>query len=196
MKTAFESFAPEMEIPARDFLKKRKLAKYFNREISACVVTIARLLENEEIAAETPFYFGKGIVEYEDFGLSSVVETCTGENGRFSQKNFVEKGMSSLSPLTQFKVLYNMPLSFIAIDRGLTGDNSVIYASGKGLLLQALHSTFQGPILLGASKVHENAVVEAGFALCHKEEIDLNLMDGEECEAIEIFRRWHHGNQL
>ncbi|OGK12405.1 MAG: hypothetical protein A2W80_09695 [Candidatus Riflebacteria bacterium GWC2_50_8] len=196
MKTVFERYGPEEDIPARECLNKRKLAKYFNREISACVVAVARLLENEEVPTQTPFYFGKGTVEFEDFGLSLVIEACTDESGRFSQQNFVERGMSSLSPLTQFKVLYNMPLSFISIDRGLTGDNSIIYGSAAGLLLQAKHCTYPGRILLGASKVHADAVVEAGFALCSRDEIDIEAFSQRNCEAIEIFRLWHCGNIL
>ena len=196
MKTVFECYAPEDEIPARECLNKRKLAKYFNREISACVVAVSRLLENEEVPPQTPFYFGKGTVEFEDFGLASVIEACTDESSSFSQQNFVERGMSSLSPLTQFKVLYNMPLSFISIDRGLTGDNSIIYGSAAGLLLQAKHCAYPGQILLGASKVHADAVVEVGFALCRRDEIDTEAFAQRNCEAIEIFRLWHHGNTL
>jgi hypothetical protein len=194
MKTVFERYGSDDEIPARDCLNKRKLAKYFNREISACVVVVSHLLADEEIPAQTPFYFGKGTVEYEDFGLSSVVESCVDESGRFSQQNFVERGMSSLSPLTQFKVLYNMPLSFIAIDRGLVGDNSIIYGSAAGLLLQAKHCDFPGRMLLGASKVHADAVIEVGFALCERREITTETFMRQDCEAIELFRLWHSGS--
>jgi hypothetical protein len=194
MKIVFERYEPGEEIPARECLNKRKLAKYFNREISACVVAVSHLLEYEEIPPQTPFYFGKGTVEFEDFGLSSVVEACTDETGRFSQQNFVERGMSSLSPLTQFKVLYNMPLSFISIDRGLIGDNSIIYGSAAGLMLLAKHCAYPGKMLLGASKVHDDAVVEVGFALCTRDEIDTEAFVQKNCEAIEIFRLWHYGS--
>ena len=67
MKIIFNSYKIGEEIPVKKYLKKRKLIKYFNREISSAIVCLANLLDAETIAPETPFYYAKGKVEYEDY---------------------------------------------------------------------------------------------------------------------------------
>lgn len=191
MRVAFNSYSLEEEIPVRSYLKKRKLVKYFNRETAAAIVCLGQLLKGETLAPDTPFYYAKGLVEYEDIGLGKLVEASSDDSGRFSQENFVSRGMSSISPLTQFKVLYNMPLSFVAIEHNLTGDNSVIYSSADGLLLQALHGPPGVPILLGADRVYKDGMVATGFALAKKEEIQKKKFPQPAGEAIEIFRYWY-----
>jgi hypothetical protein len=89
-----------------------------------------------------------------------------------------------------FKVLLNMPLSFIAIEHELIGDNSVIYRSASNLLLLGLHSVSNSPMILGASKTYRDGSVEVGFAYVTKNEIeDSEFLTGNE-EAIEMFRSW------
>ncbi|MCP5103820.1 MAG: hypothetical protein GY950_10600 [bacterium] len=193
MRTAFNSYSLQEEIPVRAYLKKRKLVKYFNRETAAAMVCLGQLLNGESLPPTTPFYYAKGLVEYEDIGLGKLVEASTGDSGGFSQEKFVLQGMSSISPLTQFKVLYNMPLSFVAIEHNLTGDNSVIYSSAAGLILQALHGPPDVPILLGADRVYKDGRVETGFALAEKEEIEKIPPLDPSGEAIDLFRRWHQG---
>lgn len=191
MRVEFNSYSLAEEIPVPGYLKNRKLIKYFNRETAAGIVCVARLLKGETLAPDTPFYYAKGLVEYEEFGLEKLVDACRDGTGRFSQENFISKGMSSLSPLTQFKVLYNMPLSFISIEHHLTGDNAVIYSSASGLLLQALHAPREQPVLLGAGRVYKDGRVETGFALANKEEIQTAPLPQPVDEAIKIFRFWH-----
>ena len=96
-------------------------------------------------------------------------------------------------PLTQFKALYNMPLSLVSIEHGLTGDNAVIYASARGLLVQALHAPRDKHILLGCGKVHKDGQVETAFALIAKDEIRDSPFLVDDCEGIEMFRAWHSG---
>lgn len=191
MKVEFLTFSLEDEIPVGDYLKKRKLVKFFNRETAAAVVCLGRLLGGASLPTETPFYYAKGLVEYEDFGLDTIVAASRGASGSFSQEAFATRGMSSISPLTQFKVLYNMPLSFISIEHQLTGDNSVIYSSAQGLLVQARYAVSELPLLLGAGRVYGDGGVAAGFALASKEEFaKAPLPPDTGDEAVQLFRSW------
>jgi len=190
MKVTFDSYKPGEEIPVLQYLKNRKLRKYFNRETEAALVGLGKLTRNIELRPDTPFYYATGVMEYEDYGLEGIVRNSIDETGGFSQKLFIGEAIPRVSPLNLFKVLQNMPLSFAAIEHNLWGDNAVIYTSASGLLLLALHSTFNMPMLLGASKTDKDGKVEAGFAYVLKEEIENSpFLYGTE-EAVDMFRSW------
>jgi len=198
MKIIFESFGITEEIPVLEYLKNRKLNKYFSRETAAAIVTSGKLLSGIEIDPDTPFYYATGVVEFENYGLSKIVEVCSDENNKFSQHLFVEKGLSSISPLTQFKLLYNMTLSFISIEYNLKGDNAAIYSSAAGLITQVLNAPTNGTILMGAGKVLKDGRVESGFSLLSKDDMSDSPYQYSTVEAIEIFRtlskqRMHDG---
>ncbi len=191
MRTNYIEFSLEETIPARQYLRNKKLVKYFNRETSAGIVCLAGLLSKSKIESDTPFYYETGLVEYENFGLDSIVDACE-EDGLFSQKAFVEKGMSSISPLTQFKILLNMPASFISIDNGITGENAIIYSSASGLVIQALNSDCNSDILVGAGKVFSDGKVASGFAIVTKSELsEYNNFLYSEKEGIELLQEMH-----
>jgi len=190
MKVVFDAYLAGEEIPAALCLRNKKLVKFFNRESGAAVVAAGRLLGKNPLLQDTPFYYATGFIEYEDYGLAAIVEDSLDENGRFSERLFIEKGLSRISPLNQFKVLQNMPLCFISIVYCLKGDNAVIYGSGRSLLQHALYSPHQGQILLGAGKVYEDGRAEAGFALVSKSEIARSPFLSCPGEAVDIFRSW------
>ena len=187
MKMVYKKFELSEEIPVRNVLKNKKLIKYFNRETAAGIFCLSELLSKNKIDSDTPFFYETGFIEYEDFGLNKIVETCV-EEGKFSQKAFVEKGMSSISPLTQFKILLNMPLCFFSIENNFTGDNAVIYSSAMGLFTHAHLAGTEGNILLGSGKVNADGSIESGFMLIKSEELNLISGDFENKEGIEIFR--------
>jgi hypothetical protein len=188
MKVVFDVYRTDEEIPVIEYLKNRKLKKYFSRETAAAIVTVGKLLQGSHIDHDTPFYYATGVVEYEDYGLSKIVAACSDSDSRFSQKRFVQKGLSSISPLTQFKLLYNMTLCFVSIEYNLVGDNAVIYSSASGLLNQVLNAPADDTILMGAGKVHSNGTVETGFCLISKNDIINSPFLHATTEAIEIFR--------
>jgi len=190
MKLVFESYAAEAVIPVGQFLRNRKLAKYFNRETAAALIAARKLLDAQPCPADTPFYYETGIMEFESLGLDAIADGSRDADGRFDQRSFVEIGAKAVPPLTQFKALYNMPLSFIAIEHGLVGDNAVIYASARGLLLQALNAPGDGDILLGCGKVHADASVDSAFALVSRDELATAAEGAWPGEAIELFRAW------
>jgi hypothetical protein len=150
-------------------------------------VCLAELLERETIPSDTPVYYDTGLVEYEEFGLDTIVENCA-RDGKYSQEAFVERGMSVISPITQFKILLNMPLCFISIENNLTGDNAVTYASAIGLLTHARLADTDGMVVIGAGKVNPEGTVESGFALGNRDEIGKLDSGFGGKEGIEIFR--------
>lgn len=190
MKCLFDSYSLDQKIPVREYLKNRKFAKYFNREAAAALVCASKLFHEVPITPTTPFYYETGEMEYEDYGLDRILAASTDEDGDFSQHLFVDKGTKAVMPLTQFKALYNMPLSLIAIEHGLIGDNSVIYASARGLLTQALYAPVDKGILLGSGKVHRDGRVEVAFAMVDKDEIHSSPYLSSDKEGIELFRGW------
>lgn len=191
MQVLFDSYLPGEPIPVQDAIKNRKFAKYCNREAAAALLCAGRLLRTTPVPVDTPFYYETGTMEFEDYGLDAILAASLDEAGRFSQQLFVEQGAKAVMPLTQFKALYNMPLSLVAIELGLVGDNAVIYASARGLLIQALHAPVARGILLGSGKVNRDGSVEAGFALVDKEEISNSAFLESDHEGIAMFRAWY-----
>ncbi len=187
MRISFKSFALGESIPILGLLNNKKLNKYFNRETSAGIAAFSDMAQGMEINSDTPLFYSTCVVEYEDFGLNKIVDACKDENGRFSQKLFVDLGMSSISPITQFKILYNMPLSFISIEKNLTGDNAVIYNSAKALIDCAKYS-IKDEFIIGAGKVWKDGLVESGFAYMNKNELKYLINYDDNTAAIEIFR--------
>ncbi len=175
-------------IPVKEFVKKRKLIKYFNKETSSSIVCIAQLLKGITLEPSTPFYYGMGLIQYEDFGLENIATLSRDpQTHQFSQQHYIQTAMPSVSPLSQFKVLYNMPLSFVAIEHNLQGDCAVVYANAHSLVTQAMYAPTEHQILIGASQVFEDGSVTSGFALVSKDELPsideaLNMQ-----EPIELF---------
>jgi len=192
MKVLFETYGRDDAIPLQDHLRNRKLAKYFNREAAAAVVCATKLLRGSKIDARMPFYYETGRMEFEDYGLDAIVNASLDEQGAFSQRLFIDKGTKAVMPLTQFKALYNMPLCLVSIEHGLLGDNAVLYASARGLLMTALYAPREQGILLGAGKLRPDGGVETGFALIDKDDISSSpfLADDTGAEGIDIFRAW------
>lgn len=188
MSAVFVAFRAGEEIPVLSFLRNRKMVKYLNRETMAAIVAIGRLAESVPLAPEIPFYYATGMLEYEDYGLRDIVAASTDAAGKFSPRRFVEDGIRAVSPLNQFKVLQNMPLSFASINFGLTGDNAVVYSSAGALLRQALCAPGDGPVLIGAGKVYRDGRVESGGAVVARELIAASPWAQSEAEGIEIFR--------
>jgi len=189
MKIIHRSYPAGNPIPVEQYIKNRKLRKYFNRETCAAIATVGEFLRTVAIDPEgTPLYYATGLIEHEDYGLSRIVEKSL-DHGHFSDRRFVEDGISCISPLDQFKVLLNMPLSFISIEFGFKTDNAVIYSSVSGLLSVASMLGKERPVIIGAGKTHSDGSSEAGFALATGDELrEVEIGDPDE-EAVNLFRR-------
>lgn len=188
MKIVFNHYDANTAIPVNDYIRNRKMAKYYNREAQAALVSIGMLLENKPIDPCTPLFYAVGIIEHEEFDIKKIAVHSVDESGSFSNKAFIEKGMMQISPLTQFKVLYNMTLCFISIEYGLKGDNAAIYASAAGLINNAVYSDGDAEILIGSGKIYSDGSVDAGFAMLSKNELDELPPFDSHIEAIELFK--------
>src|SRR5512140_3109577 len=103
MKVLFERYCRDEVIPVQDYLRNRKLAKYFNREVAAAVVCVTKLLRGTQIDSTSPFYYETGSLEFEDYGLDAIVDASLNERDEFDQRLFIERGVKAVMPLTQFK---------------------------------------------------------------------------------------------
>lgn len=193
MKLVFTDYAADAEIPALPYLKNRKLLKYLNRETMAAIVALGRLKATVALPAEIPCYYATGLLEYEDYGLAAIVAASRDAAGQFSPERFVRDGIAAVSPLNQFKVLQNMPLSFASINYGLRGDNAVLYATAGALLRQALCAPGADPVLIGAGKAYRDGRVESAFAVAERAELADSSWLHSEAEGVELFRHWVQG---
>ncbi|OQW95718.1 MAG: hypothetical protein BWK79_01440 [Beggiatoa sp. IS2] len=190
MNLVFDTYPPGEPIVVAKYLKNKKLQKYFNRETAAAVVGAGKLLNGLILDPNMPFYYATGFIEFEDYGLHCIAEDSADEKGHFSEELFIAKGLARVPPISQFKVLQNMPLCFVSIEHHLTGDNAVVYGSTASLLQHVLCSPIESPILMGAGKVYRNGLAEVGFALVSKAEIKVSPFLSVTREAVELFREW------
>lgn len=188
MKRVFHTYAPDESIPVETHLRNRKLKKYFNRETAAAIVAVGELLTDESVdTATTGIYYATGRLEFEDYGLETIATLADDGAGGFSQRNFVDKALQTVSPLAQFKILPNMPLSFVTIEFGFTADNACVYADPAALLLAA-RCGGTDTLVLGAGKTYRDGSVTMGFALCRHDELDAFSPPSGCTEAVELFR--------
>jgi hypothetical protein len=194
MTFVYHRFDAGEQIPVDQYLKNRKLKKYFNGETSAAVLCVGELIAKTKVdPAKTAMYYATGLLEYEDYGLADIVANSVDEQHAYSPKLFIERGLSNVSPLSQFKVLHNMPLSFISIAYGFTADNSSLYSASVGLISTALAAPDSYAIIIGSGKTYRDGSVESGFALLDKKEINSLQLDSPNEEAVMLFRRLAHG---
>lgn len=195
MTLVYHRFAAGEPIPVEQYLKNRKMKKYFNGETAAAVRCMGELLSKESVDVETtPMYYATGILEYEDYGLAGIVEKSRDADGHYSPRLFLEQGLTNVSPLNQFKILHNMPVSFISIAFGFTADNSSLYSSAIGLVVSARTAQTDCGIIIGAGKGYRDGSVECGFAIVSKNEIGSLPVEDPDEEAILIFRRLAGGD--
>jgi hypothetical protein len=193
VRIAFRAWGGGELIPVEDRLPARKLAKYLSRESAAAVVVVSQLFDAGRPDPRTPIFYATGTVEHEDFGLAEMLAASRDRDGAFSRERFLAEGITQVSPLSQFKVLYNMPLCFLSIFFGLTGDNAVLYGPARGLLDAAQLSGQEGPVLIGAGKVFAGGAVAAGFALGTREEFAGHGPAPSTGEAVDLLRTWAEG---
>lgn len=185
----FRHFPGDVEIPVREHLKNRKLSKYFNRETAALVTCAAILLAGREIPAVTPFAYAMGQVEHEDYGLQTLGDGSRGSNDKFCHDTFIATGIANVSPLTQFKVLYNMPLCFVSIEHGLIGENAILYGTATSDVRSQVECMEPaGKVLLGAGHIHHDGSVDVGIALL---EGDASLIPWEtDADVLSLLKTW------
>jgi len=187
MKVIYHIYLPDEDIPVYDFVKNRKLVKYYTRETMAAVVAVSQLLEGEETNQDMPFFYSTGETEMMDLyrNICSQYELA---NNEFSSRGFIENIVPKISPLQQFKVMRNTTSCFVSIENGLKGDNAVLLSSASGLLYMAMFAEKEDPVLIGAGKLYADGTVECGFAKVFPTEITNHPMLNSTDDAILLFK--------
>lgn len=184
MKTVYLHYSPEEAIPALPCIRKRKLVKYYTRETLAAVLAVSRLREEDDLPADTPFYYASADTEnFECFREVFVKLNEEGIHG-FNAARY----LSFAPPTAQFKMMRNMVSCFVSMENDLTGDNNVFVDSASALLYAALTAPGSGPVLIGGGYLHNDDSVEVGFALGRPEEFAGHPLLGSDARAIQIFR--------
>ena len=172
-----------------DHVNKRKLTKYFTRETMAAAVALGELYGEQRPSADTPFFYSTGELEFMDYFR----EVCNNfsedeQQMTFSGAYFIEKVMPRLSPLSQFKIMRNMPHCLISMEYGLKGENALFLNSLQGLLYSAKMCEHDGPLLIGAGKLYADGGAESGFAEILPVELDDLSLASPEDDPLAFFK--------
>ena len=207
MIISFAEYPTPSEIPVTDWLKNKKLRKYFTPQTSAMIVCVGQVLADMVYDKSTPFFYSAGKTETDNFSsvffdilselpneskikeFSSDMKFST-VNDKFSQQLFVEELLTNVSPIDLFKALPNMPVSFISIEFGLRGENAVLYSSASSLLMHSLYTTYNGPVIIGSAKLYADGRVKSGAAMVDKEDIRASEFLDSDVEAVTMFEAW------
>lgn len=191
MRISYKKYAATEEIPVYDYVKHRKLVKYYTRETMAAMVAMGELFRGREADPDMPFFYSTGELEM----LASYVEVCRKIEDRIqdlSPGRFMRDVVPCISPLTQFKMMRNMTLCFVSIEYGLKGDNAALLDSASALLYSALLTPSKGTVLLGAGRLYADNSVESGFAEVLPSEMATHPLLGQDTDPMEFFRNTHY----
>jgi|GEM_PF-651037 len=190
VKVIYKKYHAGQDIPVFDHVSKRKLTKYYTRETMAAAVALGELYGEQRPSADTPFFYSTGELEFMDYFR----EVCNNfsedeQQMSFSGAYFIEKVMPRLSPLSQFKIMRNMPHCLIALEYGLKGENALFLDSLQGLLYSAKMCEYDGPLLIGAGKLYADGGAESGFAEILPGELDDLPLASPEDDPLAFFKR-------
>ena len=190
VKVIYKKYHAGQDIPVFDHVSKRKLTKYYTRETMAAAVALGELYGEQRPSADTPFFFSTGELEFMDY-FREVCNNFSEDEQQmpFSGAYFIEKVMPRLSPLSQFKIMRNMPHCLIALEYGLKGENALFLDSLQGLLYSAKMCEYDGPLLIGAGKLYADGGAESGFAEILPGELDDLPLASPEDDPLAFFKR-------
>ncbi|HPG58039.1 MAG TPA: beta-ketoacyl synthase N-terminal-like domain-containing protein [Candidatus Wallbacteria bacterium] len=112
------------------FLKNKKSAKFMGRDSLLGIYAAGAALRDARVEADADFLQNAGV--YVSSGLTcgtlgdilpAVEDSICG--GAFSLEVFGKRSLYKCNPLLSFKILTNMPASFISIEFGLKGPNLI-----------------------------------------------------------------------
>ncbi len=190
VKVIYKKYHAGQDIPVFDHVSKRKLTKYYTRETMAAAVALGELYGEQRPSADTPFFYSTGELEFMDY-FREVCNNFSEDEQQmpFSGAYFIEKVMPRLSPLSQFKIMRNMPHCLIALEYGLKGENALFLDSLQGLLYSAKMCEYDGPLLIGAGKLYADGGAESGFAEILPGELDDLPLTSPEDDPLAFFKR-------
>jgi len=187
MKSIHRIYLPDEDIPIYDYVKNRKLVKYYTRETMAAVVTVSHLFGGQPLPSDMPFFYSTGETEMLDF-YRNICSQYSQISDEFSSLGFIENIVPMISPIQQFKMMRNTTSCFLSIEYGLKGDNALLLSSASGLLYSAILAETKGPVLIGSGKLYADGTVECGFAEVTPLEIENHPMLNSTDDAIALFK--------
>lgn len=187
MRVIHHIYSPSEDIPIYDFVRNRKLVKYYTRETMAAVIAVSKLFEGQTIPSDMPFFYSTGETEMLDFYVN-ICSQYSQKHDEFSSLGFIENIVPMISPIQQFKMMRNTTSCFVSIEHGLKGDNALLLSSASGLLYMAIFAETEGPVLIGAGKLYADGSVECGFAELMPSEIVNHPMLNSTDDAIVFFK--------
>lgn len=185
----FNSYGPEEKIAVEQFLPDRKMVKYMSREARAALAAAGEVVRATGAGGLTPVYYSTDLAEFENYQVMATARESAGAYGE-TPEEFVTRGLAAVTPLYQFRILQNTPLSLISICLNLTGEHAVTYVEAGSLLLHALCHPGGEPLLLGAGRTHLDGSTEVGFALAERGRLTASRWLGSREPAVEMFRAW------
>ncbi len=187
MRSIHRIYLPDEDIPIYDYVKNRKLVKYYTRETMAAVIAVSQLFEGHPIPSDMPFFYSTGETETLDF-YRKICSEYSQISEEFSSLGFIENIVPMISPIQQFKMMRNTTSCFLSIEYGLKGDNALLLASASGLLYSAMFAETKGSVLIGSGKLYADGTVECGFAEVLPYEIENHPMLNSTDDAIALFK--------
>jgi 3-oxoacyl-[acyl-carrier-protein] synthase II len=142
-----------------NYISSKRLLKLMNRESQLLAAAADQALKdsminNEYQPEKTGIFIGTGLTSGELESLIPLVENSIDEEGNFSYKLLGSKAISKCSPLLSFKILPNMPLSYVSILFNIQGQN-MVFNPWSGNTAQAIGE---------AMRAIQNGEIDCAFA--------------------------------
>ncbi|MBK8803158.1 MAG: hypothetical protein IPN71_14100 [Fibrobacteres bacterium] len=137
------------------------------------MVVLARLLTGKQIDPRRthPLGFGRpgvpGLRPGDHPRKKAATKRGTWSSERFARENALGQ------PLTQFKVLYNMPLCLAPMELDLVNENSVTHGLDEGMLVSAVATAWENDMIL-ATRCRADGEDRCVAALARRDEIPLD----------------------
>lgn len=187
MRVLYQKYLPGDDIPVHNYISNKKLIKYYTRETMAAAVVMGELIKDTSLRPETALFYASDETDIPPT-CRIVAEIALNRVDPSDIEMLVNQFPQFCSPLERFKMMRNTTICLLAIEHGITGDNSLLLSSASGLLYSALLSDCEGEVIVGAGKLYSDGTVESGFAIGNAAEFANHPLLNSSAEAIEIFR--------
>ncbi len=139
---AGEAVPPVPLAPVPDFDPTTKLGrsrslKYMSRASAFAVFAARRALADADLDPRAidggdavGIFAGHGMTSSEVTDLEAIVGRSMDEHGALSMPKLGRDGLRAANPLLSFRILSNMPLCHVAMDRGVRGPNAALHSLG------------------------------------------------------------------
>ena len=181
------------EIPdfdPRRFVGESKALRLMNADAALAVAAARLAMRDARLAVdadypgdETALYGATGLAGVPLLDVAPLVRYSADPNGRFDARRFGSVALKRVRPILSFRILSNMPISFVSIFEGLRGPNAV-YNPWEG---QGAHA-----IVAGIRAVERG---EAACALVGGCDVKTHELAFVALEQQGVFRPWRSGGK-